>query len=146
MHDFRDAATHFVLRRAEILEAEGDFVPHGVADDLVFRALRHVTDKRCRLLRGEIFGRNPEDFERTGGAAVGSDSGFAVAQKRGFAAARSAYQQLKRALRYVPIDGADRALARRRGVRGVRGVWGDRDRVRESERSRADGQGCIVGG
>ena len=108
MGDFSDAATHHVLRRAEVFKAKGDFVPDGIAHDLVLGILRHVADERCRLPIIELACRLAEHRKLADAFAMRGYRGFAVAQKRGFAAAGRAHKQLERPLGDPPIERADR--------------------------------------
>lgn len=107
MSDFSNAAAHHILRRAEVFKAKGDFVPNSVAHNLVLGVLRHVADERCGLPIIELACELAEHGKLSGAFAMRGDRGFAVAQKRGFAAASRADKQLERPLGDTPIERAD---------------------------------------
>ena len=127
--DFSNAAAHHILRRAEVFKAKGDFVPNDVAHDLVLGVLRHVADERCGSPIIELACELAERGKLSGAFAMRGDRGFAVAQKRGFAAIGRADKQLERPLGDAPIDRADR---------GARCLRIFRWRVGEFERLRLD--------
>lgn len=96
---------------------------------LVLGVLRHVADERCGLPIIELACELAEHGKLSGAFAMRGDRGFAVAQKRGFAATGRADKQLERPLGDAPIERADR------GARCLRIL---RWRVGEFERLRLD--------
>ncbi len=105
------APAHRILRHAEVLQAEGQLVPHGIAHDLVLRALRHVTRGGGRLAHVETVHGAAEQGERSRALACRRDGRRAAPQKRGLATAGSPHDQLERALLNAPVERPD---ARRR--------------------------------
>lgn len=117
---------------------------------LVLGVLRHVADERCGLPIIELAYRLAEHGKFARAFAMRGDRGFAVAQKRGFAATGRADKQLERPLGDTPIERADRGarclrfrLAKRRGALGgvcrTRGLSVYRSHVRLSFASRIVG-------
>ena len=102
-----DASAHGVLRHAEVLQPEGQLVPHGIAHDLVLGTLRHVAHGHGRFARVEAVDGAPERLERPRAVAHGRDGRFQAPHQRGLPAARSAHQQLERAFFNPPIERAD---------------------------------------
>ena len=96
---------------------------------LVLGVLRHVADERCGLPIIELAYRLAEHGKFARAFAMRGDRGFAVAQKRGFAATGRADKQLERPLGDAPIERADR---------GARCLRIFRWRVGEFERLRLD--------
>lgn len=82
--DLGDASAHHVLRRAKVFKAEGNFVPDGIAHDLILGVLRHVADEGCRLPIIKLACGLAEHGKLTDAFAMRGNRGFAVAQKRGF--------------------------------------------------------------
>lgn len=108
MGDFRNAATHGILRDPQVFQAESQFVPRFGTYQLVVGVLHDEANGACRFFDAQGGGIFPEDYDGARADSVGGKLWFAAAQQRCFAAACGAGYQRKRALFDFCAKGPDK--------------------------------------
>ena len=115
LRDLGDAQAHLAPVAAQVLEAKGELVADGVADDLGAGVLRDVADARGGLLLTPIGEVAPKDGACACQRADGGELGFEQAQQGGLAGAGRAVEQGKGALGQLPVEVAEHGRAVRVG-------------------------------
>ena len=121
--DLGNAAAHLVLPHAEVLEAKGKLMPHGVAHDLSGGILHNEPDLLRRLTRRKAGNRNTvlenrasEHAHAPALLACRGKLGLERAQQRGLAAASGTHKHAERTLFNRERNVAERPSARLLGI------------------------------
>ena len=104
---FGDTSAHGVLRHADILEPERNFMPHGIAHDLRVWILHHVSDERGGIARRHGISRpavnhqgNPQHIDVARTLPHRRKLGLEGTQQCGFAASGRAGEHAEGTLLY----------------------------------------------
>ena len=87
---FRDPASHFLLGKAHVFQPEGQFMPYLVRDDLLIRALHHISDGKGGYILRQRGYRHAVQQYLTGQLTHGGQLPLDQPQQGGLAAARCA--------------------------------------------------------